>query len=638
MKESRKFEALLYSTLGVAFLFVIILGVNLLFSRTRLRADMTADRLYTLTEGTRKILKKVDSPLEIRFYVSQGEARMPSNLKNFAQSVEDLLAEFKAQNPGNIHIKKFDPKPDSEAEDLARLDGVEPQPLSSGEQLYLGICVSLDPQKVTLPYLAPERERLLEYDLARAIARVLTTNKPVVGIMTPLPISGMPMNPMMMQMRQRGMDPWVILGELKRDFEVQTIPVDTDKIDDNVKVLMVVHPKGITDKTEYAIDQFVLRGGKLIAFLDPACLVDQSGQNQMGLNLGGGSSLPKLLKAWGLEFDTGKVAADRTFIKQIGGPDGRPRIDPTWLFINPQGINAQDAIMSQFDDILLPCAGVFSGTPATGLKMDTLLHTTRDSQLIDSFMAQMGGGGQKTLEEFKPTDKEMTLALRLTGKFKTAFPDGKPSTEEKKDDTDKENKDQSKDKPKEDSLNEGKSENVVYLVGDADLMYDNFSVRKLPFFGIVQPFNGNLTFVQSLVEQMAGDSDLIGVRSRASIRRPFLVVEQMRAKAQRAYQDKIAKFEKEVQEAQTRISEIQNKKEGNQRFILSKEAQAELRSLQEKQAKANKDLRNLRKELRQEEESLQNRLKWLNIAAMPLAVTLAGLVLAGIRRKKTVAR
>lgn len=355
----------------------------------------------------------------------------------------------------------------------------------------------------------------------------------------------------------------------------------------------------------------------------------------MGLNMGGGSSLPKLLKTWGLEFDTGKVAADRTFIKQIGGPDGRPRIDPTWLFVNPAGINAQDAIMSQFDDILLPCAGVFSGTPASGLKMDTLLHTSKDSQLIDSFMAQMGGGGQKTLDEFKPGDKEMALAVRLSGKFKTAFPDGKPA-EEKKDGDDK--TEEAKDKPKDDALKEGKGDNVVYLVGDADLMYDNFSVRKLPMFGIVQPFNGNLTLVQSLVEQMAGDSDLIGVRSRASIRRPFLVVEQMRAKAQRAYQDKIGKFEKEVQEAQAKISEIQNKKEGNQRFILSKEAEVELKGLQEKQAKANKDLRGLRKELRQEEESLQNRLKWVNIAAMPVAVALTGLILAGIRKKRTVAR
>lgn len=638
MQHPKKFEAMLYSTIGVAFMFIVILGLNLIFSPVRARMDMTADKLYTLSDGTKKILKKVDSPIEIRFYVSQGQTRMPSQLKTFSQNVEDLLAEFRAQNPGNIHIKRFDPKPDSEEEDLARLDGIEPQPLSNGEQFYMGVSISLDPQKVALPYLAPERERLLEYDLARAVARVMNTNKPNVGLMTTLPLAGMQVPPqMMMQMGQRGQDPWIIMNELKRDFDVQTVNTDAEKIDDNINVLMVVHPKNISDKAQYAIDQFVLRGGKLIAFLDPACLVDQSGRNPQfgGMNMGGGSSLPKLLKAWGLDFDVAKVAADRAFIQQIGGQDGRPRVEPTWLFVNPKGINTQDAIMNQFDNILLPCAGVFSGTPASGLKMETLIHTTKDSQLIDAFMAQMGGGGQKTLDEFKASDKEMPIAVRLTGKFKTAFPDGKPADEAKPDDKKDEKKE---DKPKDDSLKESKGDNVVYLVGDADLMYDNFSVRKLPFFGMVQPFNGNLSFVQSLVEQMAGDSDLIGVRSRASIRRPFTVVEEMRTVAQKKFQTKIADFEKQAQEAQTKIGEIQSKKEGNQRFILSPEAKAELAKLQETQAKANKELRKVRKELRQDEESLENTLKWVNIAAMPVVVAIAGIALAGLRKKRTVAK
>ncbi len=634
MQHPKKVEALLYSTLGVAFMFLLILGVNLIFSPARVRLDMTSDKLYTLTGGTKKILAKVDSPIEIRFYCSRGENRMPSNLKNFAQSVDDLLAELKSANPKNILIKRFDPKPDSDTEDLARLDGVEGQPLSNGEQFYMGVTVSLDPQKVTLPYLAPERERLLEYDLARAIARVMSTNKPVVGLMTSLPMSGMQLPPqMMMQMRQRSQDPWIVLSELKRDFEVETVSMDTEKIDDNIKVLLVVHPKNVSDKAQYAIDQFVMRGGKLIAFLDPACLVDQSGQQAMGMNMGGNSSLPKLLKAWGLDFDTAKVAADLAFTKEVGGPDGRPRVEPTWLFINSKGINNQDAIMSQFDNLLLPCPGVFTGTPVTGLKMDTLLHTTKDSEMVDGFLAMMGGAGQKTIDDFKPSGNEMKLAVRLTGKFKTAFPDGKPA-EEKKDDEKKDDKD----KPKGDSLKECKTDNVVYLIGDVDMLYDNFSVRKLPLFGIVQPFNGNLTFAQSLVEQMAGDQDLIGVRSRASIRRPFTVVEEMRAEAQRKFQTKIAEFEKQVQEAQTKISEIQSKKEGNQRFILSPEAQKELTALQEKQARANRDLRRLRKELRQEEESLENWLKWINIAAMPLAVASAGVVLAVFRKRRTVAR
>jgi ABC-type uncharacterized transport system involved in gliding motility auxiliary subunit len=340
-----------------------------------------------------------------------------------------------------------------------------------------------------------------------------------------------------------------------------------------------------------------------------------------------------------LEFDTAKVAADLNFVKQIRGGDGRPRVDPAWLFVNPKGINTQDAIMSQFDDILLPCAGVFTGTPASGLKMDTLLHTTKDSQLIEAFMAQMGGGGQKTIDDFKASDKEMALAVRLTGKFKTAFPEGKPADDKKDEEKkDEEKKEEKKDKPKDDSLKESKTDNVVYLIGDADLMYDNFCVTKVAMLGLIQPLNGNLTFVQSLVEQMAGDSDLIGVRSRASIRRPFVVVDRMRAEAQKRYQSKISDFEKQAQEAQTKIGEIQSKKEGNQRFILSPEAQKELASLQEKQVKANKELRKVRGELRQDEERLQNWLKVLNIGVMPLLVAAAGIVLALVRLSRTAAR
>ncbi|MBN2508364.1 MAG: Gldg family protein [Verrucomicrobia bacterium] len=632
--NQKKTETLLYSALGVAFMFLVILGVNLIVSALRgARVDMTADRLYTLSDGTRKILRGIDSPIEVRFYCSQGEKQMPAQLKSFAKSVEDLLEEFRQQNPGNIEIRKFNPAPDSEAEDLARLDGIEPRNLPTGEAFYMGVAVSLDPVKVALPYLAPERERQLEYDLARVISRVVSTNKPVVGLMTTLPMSGMPANPAMMRMGQRGQEPWVVYNELKRDFTVESVGMDVESIPDNIRVLLVIHPKEISEKAQFAIDQFILRGGKLIAFVDPLCLVDSSNPGPMGISMGNGSSLPKLIKAWGLDFESGKVVADLSFMKSdLAGGDGRRRIEPTWLFLNPKGIDRNDAIISQFDNILMPSAGAFTGTPVTGLKLESLLHSTTNSQTVDTFMAQ--GGGQKIVTDFSPSGKEMALAVRITGKFKTAFPEGKPA-DPKSDDKDEDAK---KEEPAREDLKESKAENVVYLIGDADMLFDNFSVRKLPFFGIAQPFNGNLAFVQSITEQMAGDSNLIGARSRASIRRPFTVVEDMRAEAQKRYQDRISGFEKEVQEAQQKISEIQSKKEGNQRFILSPEAQAELAKLQQKQTDANRALREERKKLRRDEESLQNRLKWANIAGMPIIVSIAGVVLAFIRRRKSAAR
>ena len=202
-------------------------------------------------------------------------------LKGYARKVEDLLAEYKQVAGGKLKIEKYDPQPDSDAEDSARLDGLEAQPLPGADRFYLGLAVKCADQVQAIPFLAPNRERLLEYDLARAIARIVNSGEAVVGLMSPLPVFGMPSNPMMMQMGQQGSQPWTIVNELKNDFNVKRVGMDVDKIDDDIKVLLVIHPKDITDKAQYAIDQFIMRGGKLVAFLDAACLADNRQQNQM---------------------------------------------------------------------------------------------------------------------------------------------------------------------------------------------------------------------------------------------------------------------------------------------------------------------------------------------------------------------
>ncbi len=265
------------------------------------RVDLTKEKAYTLSAGTRAILKKLDTPVKIRFYYYGGEGGAPETvmLKTYAQRVEDLLSEYKQAAHGKLIIEQYDPKPDSDAEDSARLDGVEGQMLSNGEKFYLGLCVSMLDAKEAIPFLAPERERLLEYDMSRAISRVITPEKPVVGIMSSLPVFGTPANPMMAQMGQQPQEPWTIVNEFKYDFTVKQVEMTADKIDDDIKVLLVIHPKDISDKAQYAIDQFIMRGGKLLAFLDSTSLVGkQPGQNaMMGQMPGTGSTLDKLFKA-----------------------------------------------------------------------------------------------------------------------------------------------------------------------------------------------------------------------------------------------------------------------------------------------------------------------------------------------------
>ncbi len=634
--NKKRIETVLYSAIGVAAMFLVLVVLNFILGAAKLRVDLTAEHLYTLSPGTRAILAKLDTPVKIRLYCTQGEETMPVLLKTYAQRVEDLLGEYKQAARGNIEIEKYDPKPDSDAEDSANLDGVEGQPMQTGEKLYLGLAVHCANETVAVPFLSPEREKLLEYDLSRAIASVMKAEKPVLGVMSGLPVFGQPMNPMMMRMGQRGQDPWIFINELKRDFTVKPVELNAGKIDDDIKVLIVVHPKDITDKAQFAIDQFILRGGKLIAFLDPHSTID-SHSSQMSPMMGGmasSSSLGKLLEAWGVQFDTSKVIADMNFVSRFSR-NNRAEVAPAVLSITPEGINPDDVVTSQVDSLLLLFAGAFTGTPAEGLKQTVLLKSSVNSQPVEKMLAELSG--DQIAKEFKPSGKEYPLAIRLAGKFKTAFPNGPPEDKTADNPDEKEKKDETK---KPDSLKESAGENVVILVGDADMLYDQFCVQTQEIFGqqIIVPRNGNLSLAQSMVEQLSGDSNLIAVRSRATMSRPFTLVKKIQAHAEENYRAKIKAMEDSLSETQNRLTELQKNKEKGQRFILSPEQQAEVENFKKKEAQIKKELKEVRKNLRQDIDALENRLKWANIAGMPLLVTISGITLAVFKRKRTAAR
>src|ERR1044071_7350972 len=425
--KKKQLETLLYSAVGVGAMFILLVAFNVVTAAFKQRLDFTKEKAFTLSDGTKAILRKIDTPIKIRFYCTRGESASPEAvyLRNYAQQVEDLLDEFKQNAGSKLAVLKFNPLPDSDAEDSAKLDGIEGQVISAdGEPFYLGLAVNMLDETVAIPFLSPQRERMLEYDVARAISQVVTPHKPVVGVMSGLPVFG-EFNPMMMRMGQRGQEPWILISELKRDFTVKEVAVGTDKIDDDITVLVVIYPRDIADAAQSAIDQFVLRGGKLVAFLDPLSIADNRSSNPSNPLQGAmasGATLDKLLKAWGLEFDVSKAVADMTFKTTIRGQDGRPQEAPAVLSLTKEGMNGEDVLTGQLDNLLVPYPGVFTGTPAAGLKETVLLKTSRNAQLIDKIMAQFGGGDK----DFKSADKEFALAVRLTGKFKTAFPDGKP--------------------------------------------------------------------------------------------------------------------------------------------------------------------------------------------------------------------
>lgn len=640
MKKS-SLETWLYSTLGVVAMLVIVIVINALSSRAKVRVDLTAEKAYTLSQGTRTIVGKLDTPVVIRFYCTRGDNRMPVMLKTYAQRVEDLLGEYKQASKW-IEVQKLDPIPDSEAEDSAKLDGVEGAPLEGGEPVYLGISVSMLDQKEAIPFLSPDRERLLEYEISRAISRVATPSKPVIGVMSPLAIAGQPMNPMMARMGQRGGAPaWAIYSELKNDYTVKTVEMTVDKIPDDVKVLVVIHPKSITDAAQYAIDQFVLRGGKLIAFLDPLGILDRSGGGgPMGMNMGSSSSMDKLLTAWGLKFDGTKVVGDMNFVGRTR--EGR---QPAVLALTDAAINRDDVITASADNLFFAFAGTITGTPVAGLKETVLLHSSKNSQLLDAMGAQFGG--EKTIQDFVPSQTEYALAVRLTGKFKTAFPEGKPKAAEPTPAPGEKPEEKKPETPVEPGLKESADETSVVIFGDSDFIQNELSVQEAmnPFGGqrMLIPANGNLALAQGAIEQLTGDNNLIAVRSRASRERQFTVVKGMQEKAESAYRDKIKSLEKSLADAQTNLNSLQQAKgekggAAGQRFILSPEQQAEITKFRATEAKVKVQLKEERKKLRAGIDSLEVWTKVINIAVMPLIVAAAGVGLAVVRHSRRAAR
>lgn len=609
----KKHEPLLYSALGLVVLALVLVAANYLIGVVPLRADLTEGNIYTLSDGTKKILRNLSSPVTIKLYESQGEA-VPVPLRSFAQRVDDVVREFKGVAGANLIVERYNPQPDSEEEDAAQLEGIEPQTLGTGEQFYLGASVSQLDRKQTLATITPQRERLLEYDLVRAIAQVTTAERPKIGLMAGLPVLGEKFNPYTRQ----SSDPWVLAGELKREFEVKEIPLTAKEIDKDVKVLLLIHPRDIQPEQEYALDQFVLRGGKLIAFVDPFAYFDQSTPQMPGMPpQGTSSSLPLLFKAWGVEFDAGKVISDVVF-----GSGGGPNYTPTVLSLNRTAFSRDDVVTGSIETLLYAFGGAFKVKPAAGLRVTELVKSSPNSMLVDD--ADATQRGDDATKSFRPSGQALPLALRLTGKFKTAFPDGLV--------VDK------KPQPNTPALRESAGENSVILVGDVDMLADGAAVDIQDVFGrkVVVPSNGNLALAMGMIEQFAAGDDLISLRSRAAAFRPLTVVRELEAEAQKQYFGKIQSLEAELQKTQSKLQELQRSQgpSGKSGQLLSPEQQAEIERFRKTAAQARLELKEVRRNLRQDAEALVFLTKVVNIALMPLLVALAGLAVALLRRRR----
>jgi len=609
---------------GLALLLVIIAAANLIISNLRLRVDMTGEKLYTLSHGSRAILKQLPGDVVLKFYFSSSSAEMPMGLKTYANQVQDLLKEYEIAGKGHVVLEAYDPKPDSDSEEWAQRYGVEPQQTSPfGQPVYFGLVAVCGENEQVLPGFNPRTEATLEYDITRLITRVAWPEKPVVGVLSSLPVLGGAQNPMMMMRRQPRDEGWTAFKDLRKDYTVREVKPDAEEIESDVKTLVVIHPKELSDKTLFAIDQFVLRGGRLIVCVDPFSIADfeANQQNQMMMQMGGGgaspSTLGKLFDAWGIAFDTSKVVADLSCATKLNNGNGGVEDNPAFLSLEPANLTKSDLLTAQLSQVMMPFAGALSANTPKELTFTPLITTSKDNAcLIDQMNAQFGMSAMRA--QLKPDGTQRVLAGRLQGTFKTAFPKGLEGG-----DTNKVSN----------LLTSGTS--TVMIFGDTDFLNDRFCVQMMNtlFGNIAQPINDNLTLFGNTVEQFAGRQELIGVRSRGQFNRPFAKVDALEAKAMKKWQSEEERLEAALQETQQRLSALQQKKTGTERLILSKEQQTELEQFRRTQAETRKQLKDVRKNLNREIESLGLTLKVANIALVPLLVIGFG-IFHGLQRRK----
>jgi ABC-type uncharacterized transport system involved in gliding motility auxiliary subunit len=642
----------------IALAVASLVAVNVFAYFYYSRVDLTQAKSYTLSDGTRDILKKLQAPVTIRFYFSQSEAGMPLVLKGYGRRVQDLLIEYRNASGGKISIEISDPQPDSDLEETATADGVQAQSLDNGDRFYLGLAVRQGDRKSAMSNIAMDRERLLEYDITRAIASVTEKEKTVLGVMSPMPVFGNSGFPMM------GVPPspkQVFISELERDYKVVQVPMDGKDIDPQVKVLLVHHPRGITEHAEYSIDQFVMRGGKLIALVDPFAFFDvapgQRGMEPTGIP----SNLERLTKAWGISLDTTKMLSDMQYMVGKG-----PSALPTLLSLNDSAYDQTDVATARLGGTLFPFIGAFTGQPVAGLKQEVLMHSSKYSALIEAARGQ--DRGDKATAGFKAAGQELPIAIRLQGKYNTAFPDGrppKPKPEKKPEDEAAKDKPAGDEKPATEAaaapaeaaqkpveevpevfaphIAKAIADNSLVLIADTDFINDGAAVQIQDVLGqrLVYPINGNLAFVQALVDQYAGDAALISLRTRQSATRPFTVIKEMETRAQQAYTEKIKDIQDSLQATQEKLQALQKTAPAPGAAagaaILTKEQQTEVDRFRKVAAEKRRELKEVRKDLRADSDALQFWIKVLNIALIPALLVVLAFGLMIYRRRGKVA-
>ncbi|MEC9376001.1 MAG: Gldg family protein [Pseudomonadota bacterium] len=606
------------NTMGlIAIASIVIITITLSNSLIRgLRVDLTENSLYTLSDGTKEILSAIEEPINLYFFFSKKAAQDLPFLSTYSQRIQELLLEFQQQNPKKLNVIFTDPLPFSEDEDRATGFGLQGVNLSIGDDaLFMGLAgTNAIGNEVIIPIFDPNKETFLEYDLAKLIYELANPKKRNVAILSTLPINGN-FDPISQQIQPD----WVFLEQLDQLYKLQYLEPNIQAIDSEIEALILIHPKELGVEAEYAIDQFVLRGGKLIVFADPWS--DTENRITMGQPMGGSqissSNLNSLLEAWGVKIPEKEIVGDAAYALQVQSANGIPTRHLAMLGLQNESIDKQDIITANLESINIGYSGHIKILEDAKTKFTPLLVTSNQSSILPAALLNIASQDPSILQQgFQPTGENYVIAGRISGNVKSAFPEA------------------IKDSDKEEHLLESSSPINILVIADTDLLSDRFWVQQQNFFGqrLVTPFANNGDFINNALDNILGSKALIGVRGRPTFNRPFTRVENLSRRAEDEYRIRELMLQQELTETENRLGELQAEEGENGALILSSEQQTELQRFQDERLRIRKELRLVQRNLRSDIEGLGNNLKILNIVLIPLIFSFLSIGLNFFRR------
>jgi len=612
---------------------LMLIGVNIIAGRlANARLDLTREGLYTLSRSTRLTLAHIDEPVTLRLYYSSRLGDSVPAYAIYAQRVRELLDEYVAAAHGKLQLETYNPPPFSDVEDRAVAFGLQAVPLDEqGEQVFFGLAGtnSTDDQQV-IAFFSPERERLLEYDLTRLVHNLAVPKRTTVGLVTGLPLEG----DVMAAMRGRPVRPMAIIEQLRQTARIESIGANFDAVPPDIDVLLLVHPQNLAQKTLFAIDQFVLKGGKALVFVDPYSELQAGERTQPGAPAD--SDLEPLFKKWGVRLLPNVVAGDRqnairVAVHRPGG--GAQALDyVAWLKLQGADVNRDNVMTADLKQLAMGSVGILEPVDGAATSFEPLVTTSPESEKIpvDKIAPLPDVAG--LLTGFRSDNSRYTLAARIAGRIETAFPDGAPQAAPPKPD---EQKPAVSENPPADFLRQSVQPINVVVVADTDMLDDRFWADTRDFFGrrIVTPFTNNADFVANAIEVLAGGEDLIGLRTRGGSARPFTVVQDIQRAADERYAAEQRALQDKLKQTQQKLRELTGNEPASAANLSADQAKA-IDEFRAEMVTTRQQLRAVQAALRSDIEWLKAIIEFCDIALVPILVAVAAIVLGALRLRR----